>query len=80
LAKLLPANCGDVNDDGTINIKDITDLIKYKYKGGSAPAPYECTGDVNNDVVVNIKDITYLIKYKYKGGGVPDENCCNPVW
>jgi hypothetical protein len=72
--------CGDVNEDDAINIKDITYLIKYKYKGGAAPIPYECVGDVNKDASVNIKDITYLIKYKYKGGGPPDAACCSPVW
>jgi hypothetical protein len=73
-------DCGDSNEDGAINIKDITYLIKYKYKGGAAPIPYICVGDVNNDDSVNIKDITDLIKYKYKGGDPPDPNCCNPVW
>jgi hypothetical protein len=72
--------CGDVNNDEVINIKDITDLIKYKYKSGSAPVPEECVGDVNNDDAVNIKDITDLIKFKYKGGDAPDINCCNPIW
>jgi hypothetical protein len=71
--------CGDVNDDESINIKDITDLIKYKYKDGATPQPYECLGDVNADISVNIKDITYLIKYKYKGGNAPEGNCCNPI-
>jgi uncharacterized repeat protein (TIGR01451 family) len=75
-----PSTCGDVNMDGAINIKDITDLIKFKYKGGSSPRPSECYGDVNNDNAVNIKDITDLIKYKYKDGDAPDENCCNPIW
>jgi PKD repeat protein len=72
--------CGDVNEDEAVNIKDITNLIKYKYKGGPAPQPNECLGDVNNDDVINIKDITYLIKYKYKGGSLPSAYCCNPVW
>jgi hypothetical protein len=74
------STCGDVNGDQSINIKDITDLIKYKYKGGSPPQPYECLGNVNGDTVVNIKDITYLIKYKYKAGAKPVFNCCNPMW
>jgi hypothetical protein len=72
--------CGDVNEDTSVNIKDITDLIKYKYKGGTAPVPHECVGDANNDDAVNIKDITYLIKYKYKGGDAPDWQCCLPTW
>jgi hypothetical protein len=62
--------CGDVNADSSINIKDITYLIKYKYKGGEEPIPWE-SGDVNSDGSINIKDITYLIKYKYKGGPEP---------
>jgi hypothetical protein len=72
--------CGDVNADWIVNIKDITDLIKYKYKEGSAPVPAECVGDVNKDDAVNIKDITYLIKYKYKSGIAPSENCCDIPW
>jgi uncharacterized protein (DUF362 family) len=63
--------CGDVNNDATVNIKDITFLIKYKYKDGDAPL-YINSGDVNSDGSINIKDITYLIKYKYKEGPVPD--------
>jgi hypothetical protein len=61
---------GDANRDGIINIKDITYIIKYKYKGGPAPEP-ESAGDADCNLIVNIKDITYLIKYKYKGGPPP---------
>jgi hypothetical protein len=63
---------GDADGLTGINIKDITYLIKYKYKGGAAPVPYaKCSGDPNCDCTVNIKDITDLIKYKYKGGSAP---------
>jgi uncharacterized protein (TIGR02145 family) len=34
---LIAAECGDVNNDGAINIKDITHLIKFKYKEGPPP-------------------------------------------
>jgi hypothetical protein len=61
---------GDADGNGFINIKDITYLIKYKYKGGPPPDPVEA-GDANCDLIVNIKDITYLIKFKYKGGPPP---------
>ncbi len=30
--------CGDVNRNGLVNIQDITYLINFLYKGGSAPA------------------------------------------
>jgi hypothetical protein len=61
---------GDANNDEIINIKDISFLIKFKYKGGPAPDPYEA-GDADGNIIVNIKDITYLIKYKYKDGPKP---------
>lgn len=64
--------CGDLNDDGTVNILDITYLINYLYKGGPAPEPLE-SADVNSDMTVNILDVTYLIAYLYRGG--PEPNC-----
>ncbi len=69
---VLAGLCGDCNDDGTVNIFDITFLIAFLYLGGPAPAnPANC--DVNGDSVVNIFDVTYLIAFLYKGG--PDLNC-----
>jgi hypothetical protein len=61
---------GDANNDGTVNIKDITFVIKFKYKSGDAP---ECMNeaDTQDDGTINIKDITNLIKFKYKGGDAP---------
>jgi hypothetical protein len=79
LGNACDALCGDINGDWIINIKDITDLIKYKYKGGTPPVPFECAGDVNLDYAINIKDITYLIKFKYKDGAEPDESCCDTI-
>ena len=67
-----PATCGDVNDDGIVNIFDVTYLIDYLYMGGPPP-PDPQTTDVNNDNVVNIFDITYLITYLYLDG--PEPNC-----
>ncbi len=63
---------GDANNDGIINLLDITYLIAYKYMGGSAPVPYEiCSGDPNTDCVVNLLDITNLIAGLYMGGSPP---------
>jgi beta propeller repeat protein len=63
--------CGDANGDEAVNILDITFLISYLYKGGSAPDPLEAA-DVNNSGNVNILDITYLIAYLYMGGPEPE--------
>ncbi|MGB7062239.1 MAG: hypothetical protein WBF13_07790 [Candidatus Zixiibacteriota bacterium] len=76
----IPVICGDVNNDGIVNVGDIVYLVSYLYKGGPAPIPMECVGDVNNDDVVNVGDVVYLVSYLYRGGPVPDPNCCNPPW
>ena len=67
----IPYMCGDVTDDGDVNILDIVFLINYKYKGGPAPEPLE-SGDVNSDESIDILDIVYIINYKYKNGPEPD--------
>jgi len=76
----VPVICGDVNNDGIVNVGDIVYLVSYLYKGGPAPIPMPCVGDVNNDDIVNVGDIVYLVSYLYKGGPVPNPNCCNPPW
>ncbi len=65
--------CGDANDDGNVNMLDITYLIKYLYKGGPPPIPMYDAGDVNNSGTINMLDITYLINFLYKHGLPP--NC-----
>jgi hypothetical protein len=62
--------CGDVNNDGAINVLDIIHLIDFKFKNGAPPAVL-ASADVNSDHAVNILDIIYLIDYKFKGGISP---------
>ena len=63
--------CGDPDGSKSINILDVTRLINYLYKEGSAPDPLEA-GDIDGDGKINILDISYLINYLYKGGPHPD--------
>ncbi len=63
--------CGDVNNDGKININDMSYLIKYLYKNGSPPQPATLAGDVDNNGQINITDISFLIKSLYRGGARP---------
>ncbi len=69
-----PGEPGDANDDGVVNIFDITYLITYLYKGGEPP-PVAWQADPNNDCDINIFDITYLISFLYKDGPAPLAGC-----
>jgi len=51
---------GDVNNDGQVNIADVTSLIDYLL-GGSADSVNLQAADVNPDGQVNIADVTSLI-------------------
>jgi len=64
--------CGDADDNGIIDILDITFIMSYLYQGGPAPNPIEI-GDVNSDGSINMLDITYVIAYLYDSG--PELNC-----
>ena len=50
---------GDVNNDGAVNIADVTALIDYLL--GSGNAVNELAADVNGDQSINIADVTALI-------------------
>jgi hypothetical protein len=66
---------GDVDNNGIINIFDITTLIAHLYSGGpelDRPAH----ADVNCDCVVNIFDITCLITSIYSTGSPCDMCDC----
>ena len=51
---------GDVNDDGIVNISDVTTLIDYLLDNGSVTINFEAT-DLNGDTLINIADVTLLI-------------------
>lgn len=58
IVPFIGAGPGDVNGDGTINIKDVTDLIDQLLSGGEGQ---EACMDLNGDGTVSIKDVTDLI-------------------
>jgi len=68
----VPYVCGDANSDESVNVLDITFLIRYLYSDGPAPDP-EVSADVNSSGDINILDATHLINYLYKSGAEP--NC-----
>ncbi len=57
---------GDVNNDGKVNITDVTVLINYLLSGNAAAVNVNAA-DVNEDTRVNITDVTVLINYLLSG-------------
>ena len=57
---------GDVNDDGKVNITDVTVLINYLLSGNAAAVNVKAA-DTNEDGKVNISDVTVLINYLLSG-------------
>lgn len=67
---LEPADCGDIDVSGSIDIDDVVALIEYVFQGGNPPDPVDA-GDVNCLGGVDIDDIVYLIAYVFQGGTAP---------
>ena len=65
-----PFICGDLDDNGLVNLLDITRLIGYLYLGGGEPDPLQAA-DSNADGEVNLLDVTYLIDFIYRGQAAP---------
>ena len=61
--------CGDIDDDGVVNLKDAT-LVRRFYVGGWDTAFDPIIADVNADGVVNLKDATLIRRYYVGGWGV----------
>ncbi len=67
---------GDTNEDGVINIFDITLIITYLYLDGPPPKIMS-SADVNADCMVNNLDITYVLDNLYTGGPALLVGCYN---
>lgn len=57
---------GDVNDDGNVNISDVTALIDYLLSGNVSGINISAA-DCNQDGSVNISDVTSFIDYLLSG-------------
>ena len=59
---------GDVNEDGSINAKDLTRMKKYLSEGSGSVVINTNAADVTGDDKINTKDLTRLKKYLSSGG------------
>jgi len=56
-----PADFGDVNADGNVNVLDIVTMVNF-IMGNDDPTAYEgCAGDVNEDGSMNVLDIVTIV-------------------
>ena len=53
-----PTANGDINNDGKVDISDVTDLLKYL----AGTAELAGNGDLDGDEKVDISDVTELLK------------------
>jgi hypothetical protein len=70
-----PLYCGNMVEDGLLDLADVIFLANYLYRGGPAPDPL-CKTDVNCDGVNDLGDYVYLVNYLYKLGPAPCFDCC----
>jgi hypothetical protein len=60
---------GDATNNGSVNVADVTFLVKYLFQGGPAPTCVD-EGNVNDAGSINVSDVTYLVKYLFQGGPI----------
>ncbi|MEE9442316.1 MAG: dockerin type I domain-containing protein [candidate division Zixibacteria bacterium] len=69
---------GDINNDGSINVNDISFFNNFIYRGGQVP-DIMANADVNGDCFVDEVDVAYLAAAILDGGPAPVEcTCVNP--
>ncbi len=66
---------GDADNNGIVNIGDVTYIVAYIFGGGSGPVPMLQAGDASCDGIVNVTDAVTLIAFIFGGGAYPT---CNP--
>jgi aminopeptidase YwaD len=71
---LPPADPGDLNGDGSIDVLDLSNLVDVIF-AGSFPGTGYNTADVNGDCEVNVLDLVYMIDYLFRGGPAPLAGC-----
>jgi PKD repeat protein len=66
----IPFICGDPDRNGTVNLLDVNNIIKYLYWSGPAPNPLQAA-DVDSNNKINLLDVNCIIKFLYYKGPAP---------
>jgi hypothetical protein len=65
---------GDLNNNGRVDLGDVTRLIDYLYLKGR-PLADRNLADVDGSCKLGLADVSYLIAYLYLGGESPVAGC-----
>jgi len=65
---------GDVNNNGEVNVSDLTSLVSFLFQTGQPPLIAN-TADVDGSCAINVADVTYLVAYLFSGGPAPVGGC-----
>ncbi len=57
---------GDINRNGSIDVVDLTFMVSYFFRGGTAPSP-TISGDANHDGRISILDLTRYVDIIFRG-------------
>jgi hypothetical protein len=68
--QVVPFLRGDSNNDGAVDIGDVSYLISYVFRSGPAPASEEAA-DCNSDDNVDVSDAIYLVNFIFRSGPPP---------
>jgi hypothetical protein len=66
----IPFRRGDANDDGQVNLADVSFIGSYVYSGGQAPHCLE-SADGNDDGLMNVADMSYIANWYASGTPEP---------
>lgn len=66
--------CGDVDNNGVVNVSDAVHLIGFIFGGQDTIQPLSA-GDADCNQMVNISDAVYLLNYIFGGGEAPCDGC-----
>ena len=65
---------GDFNDDGSVDVSDLTAMVDFMFGGGpAAPCPDEA--DVDASCGIDISDLTFRVDWMFGGGAPPVCGC-----
>jgi hypothetical protein len=68
-------NPGDVDNNGNIDVQDITYFVDWWYNNGPSP-PVLANADVDGNCCIDSTDIVFLVDNLYHGGPAPVECTC----